>query len=190
MTENLNVEPELSEQDKADLNDLYGVDADDAPRHTLLRIWSELLSNIEKSANEKISMGIAGRIVASYPKITFQETQRYHELYHEYLLDIRELLLATINDHPGCADVPPDDDLAENYELYKALIISWNLHLDSIEREWVAEDPESHIKFGALVDVRGNLFSQMGLAGHLDTIGFKMDTEEIVNALQSVRGES
>lgn len=190
MTENTNVAQEPTQQDIEDLAALgLSPDGEPIPDHTLLRIWQQVLSNIEASVAEPIEMGVAGKVVASWPQLSFQDTQRYHELYHEHLLDIRSLLQATIDDHPGCADHAPEDDIAENYEIYKSLVIGWNLYFDDRESEWVATDPESHIRFAALVDCRATIFSRTGLAGHLEAREFNMDHEEIVEAIRANRGE-
>lgn len=186
------IDEKLSEQDRADLASLgLGPDAqDETPeQHSLLRVWSEVLSNIEDAAAEPVSMGVAGKIVAGWPQISFQETERYHELYHDYLLDVRSLLEATIADHPGAIDHMEADDIAENFEIYKALVISWNIRLDELEQAWRATDEDSHVVFAALVDARGFLFSRTGFAGHLEARGFTLDTEEIVEAIQIARGE-
>lgn len=186
-----NDDVELSEQDVEDLASMgLGPDGEPlAPDRSLLRIWREVLSNIERLAAEPVSMGVAGKIVAGWPALTFQDTPRYHELYHEYLLDIRALLDAVIEDNPGAIDHEGDDDMKENYELYKELVIGWNLRLDELESAWRAEDEDSHIQYAALVDARGFLFSPMGLAGHLEAKGFELDSQEVIDALKAMRGE-
>lgn len=181
---------ELSEQDLADLQQLHDEpEAEEKDERTLLKLWLTVLGDIEASAAEEIELGIAFKVVSSWPFLKFQETQRYHELYHDYLLDVRELLRATVNDHPGCEDHTSQDDMTENYEIYKTLVIGWNLLFDDLDGSWVATDKESHIKAAALVDARGMIFGGNGLAGHLDARGFTMDFAEIEHAIRANRGE-
>lgn len=183
-------EPELSPQDIADLASIgISPDGEEAPDNTILRIWKLLLSNVEKSLEDGVSMGMAARIVASWPKITFQETPRYYELYHELLVDARELLHALLDDNPSAIDVDPKEDMAENALLYKQLVIDWNIWLDDLETAWDAVHPESHLLMAAIADVRTFLFSRNGLAGHLEARGFELEAEEVVDALRKHRGE-
>lgn len=181
----------MTEQDKADLRAMgLDPDGDGENGRSLLRLWSEVLSHVEASAAEPIPMGVAAKVVASWPQITFQDTAKYHARYHDLLLDMRSLLTETINDNPGCADHSEKHDIEENYELYKALVISWNIRLDELERQWRAEDPESHIEFAALVDARAFLFSQTGFAGHLEARGFQLDSDEVFDAIRAAREET
>lgn len=181
---------ELSPQDIADLAEIgMGPDGEPLKQVSLLRAWSEVLSNVESNAAQPVSIGIAHRIVQGWPQIHFQETPLYHQYYHEYLIDVRDILQEKIDANPGAIDFEDDDDLAENSGIYRELIIEWNLLFDKLEREWIAEDPHSHIEFAALVDARGFVFSREGLAGHLEARGFTMSTEEVVEAIKAARGE-
>lgn len=157
--------------------------------YSLLRIWREVLSNIEAARDEDVAIGIAGRIVATWPQLKFQDLPRYHQMYHAILLDIREELDRVISEHPGAADFMESDDMTENGALYKELVVAWNVHLDGLELEWRAEAEDSHITYAAIVDARTFLFSRNGLAGHLEARGFNVPSEEIAEAIQAARGE-
>ena len=71
------------------------------------------------------------------------------------LIDVRDILQDKIDENPGAIDFEDNDDIAENASIYRELIIEWNLLFDKLERGWIAEDPNSHIEFAALVDARG-----------------------------------
>lgn len=160
-----------------------------APKFCTLRVWRDVLSNIEAAMDERVPMNVAAKIVAAWPQIVFQETPKYHQRYHELLLEARMLLQGVIDDNPGCLDHVGDDDVVENYQLYKTLVINWNIRLDELEQQWDASAMNSHIEFAAIVDVRGFLFARTGLAGHLEAIGFTLDSDEIIDAIQTARGE-
>lgn len=180
----------LSPQDIADLAEFgFGPDGEPLKQRSLLRLWSEVLSNVEGNAEQPVSIGVAHRIVKGWSQISFQETPIYHQYYHEYLIDVRDILQEKIDANPGAIDFEDDDDLAENHGIYRELVIEWNILFDKLELAWVAEDPHSHIEFAALVDARGFVFSREGLAGHLEARGFTMSTEEVVEAIQAARGE-
>lgn len=164
---------------------------DDAalPKYTLLRVWREVLSNVETAKNEYIGMDVAGRIINQWPHLTFQEVVRYHELFHDGLLEIRKVLDDVIAEHPSAIDVKGEEDLAENHAVYKDLIFRWNILLDRKQNTWDVSDPESHIQYAAFVDVRGFLFRDDGFAGHLEQLGFTLSTEELTEAVLAARDE-
>lgn len=166
--------------------------SEDAPQeegHSLLRIWSEVLSNVERARDEGVNMSVAGRIVSSWPQISFQETAIYHNMYHEILLELRELLIKTIRDNPGAIDHMEKADMELNHKLYEQLVIDWNILLDEYELEWNAQDEDSHIWYAAIVDARVFLFNREGFAGHLESRGFTLDSDEIFEAIRAAREE-
>lgn len=164
-------------------------EAESAPEYSLLKVWSETLDNIESVRSEPIPMAVAGRVVAAWPKLTFQDTATYHEIYHEYLLEIRNILRDVIQDNPGCTDFEGAEDAEENRELYRELVIAWNVLLDSHELHWRAEDADSHIRYAALVEARRLLFSRDGLAGHMEARGITFLSDDIYEAVQTAREE-
>ena len=181
---------ELSPQDIADLAEIgMGPDGEPLKQVSLLKAWAEVLSNVEANSQSEVTIGIAHRIVQGWPKLDFQETPLYHQYYHEYLIEVRDILQEKIDANPGAIDFEDDDDIAENASIYRELVIEWNLLFDRLERNWIAEDPHSHIEFAALVDARGFVFSREGLAGHLEARGFTMTTDEVVEAIKAARGE-
>lgn len=192
MTENTNDEVQLSEQDVADLASI-GIDAEPdeekAPEFCVLNIWRELFTNVEKSRKEKVPMSAASRIVASWPKISFQETVVYHELYHSYLSSIGAFLDEV---RPAAFEFTGADDGVANREDYIALLVEWHIWLDFLKNSWDAADPQSHIQAAALVDAGGFVFNETGLLGHLGAIGFQLDEPTFMQRVrdeQEKRGE-
>ena len=170
--------PEVSEDAWADAAE---------PQHTLLRVWSEVLSNLDAIRAEGVSMALAGRIVSQWPQVSFQETPIVHDMYHDLLLQFRDKLDAVIAENPGVTEVSAEEDLEHNYKHYKRLVIDWNILLDQAELQWDATSEHSHVMYAAIVDARQFLFSRNGFAGHLEQIGFTLEVEEIQQAILAAR---
>jgi hypothetical protein len=188
MTENTT--PQLTDQDKADLEKL-GLDENGEPRQNrcLLIVWEALLADIEGILAKKIPANVAAKVVASWPKLSFQDTAQYHVQYHELLLELRETLHQVILDNPDALQWRDTDDAEKNRQVYIDLLISWHLFFDAVEADWDATDEDSHIQLAALVDARTFVFSSMGLAGHLNAIGFELQDEEFGAALDAAAAE-
>ena len=170
--------PEVSDDAWADASE---------PQHTLLRVWSEVLSNLDAIRAEGVSMALAGRIVSQWPQVSFQETPIFHDMYHDLLLKFRDELDAVIAENPGVTEVSAEEDLEHNYKHYKRLVIDWNILLDQAELQWDATSEHSHVMYAAIVDARQFLFSRNGFAGHLEQIGFTLEVEEIQQAILAAR---
>ena len=170
--------PEVSDDAWADASE---------QQHTLLRVWSEVLSNLDAIRAEGVSMALAGRIVSQWPQVSFQETPIVHDMYHDLLLQFRDKLDAVIAENPGVTEVSAEEDLEHNYKHYKRLVIDWNILLDQAELQWDATSEHSHVMYAAIVDARQFLFSRNGFAGHLEQIGFTLEVEEIQQAILAAR---
>ena len=178
----------LSDQDVADLASI-GISAEGATKRSLLTIWTELLSNVEKNAENPIPAPVAAKVVASWPFLSFQETAQYHRVYHDILLECRDELREIVAENPDALDWTGEEDGQENHELYREVLVRWHMLLDDHEARWRAEDSDSHIWIAALADARAFFFSQVGLAGHLDTIGFSLTDGEFMAAVTKAREE-
>jgi len=160
-----------------------------APKYSLLKVWLELLSNVEEVKDQPIPMFVAHKVVNAWPKLSYQDTAVYHSLYHALLLDVRRILQEVVSEHEGCLDFEGDDDAEQNRPIYYELVVAWNVLLDQLELEWRATDEDSHITLAAMVDVRAFLFSRTGFAGHLEARGISFETEEIAEAIAAAREE-
>lgn len=182
----------MTDQDRADLEKL-GIDPETgeqpATQRSVLELWSEILSNVELVSKEKIPAQVAAKVVASWPKLSFQDTARYHERYHEILGGMRDSLKETLRLHPDALKNVGDDDAVENHAVYRDQLVEWTCQLDQIEQDWDAVDPESHIELAAVIDARAFIFSEMGFAGHLGAIGFSLGEDEFLEALSDAKGE-
>ena len=173
--------PEVSDDAWADASE---------PQYSLLRVWSEVLSNLDPIRAEGVSMALAGRIVSQWPQISFQETPIFHDMYHDLLLQFRDELDVVIAENPGASEVPAEEDLEHNYKHYERLVIDWNILLDQAELQWDVTSEHSHVMYAAIVDARQFLFSRNGFAGHLEQIGFTLEVEEIQQAILAAREEA
>lgn len=183
-------ETPLSQQDQADLDSL-GIQLEDAePKRSLLEVWRELLGKgVDEAADEPIPVYVAAKVVASWPFLTFQETAKYHQFYHSLIRELRVYVNEIIDEHPDALGFVGDDDAEHNHVFYRDILVAWHNHLDTYEQEWRAEDPVSHIWAAVIPDVRAFLFSSVGLAGHLDSIGFVMADDEFLDAVKQSREE-
>lgn len=180
-------EPQLSEQD---LKDLETLGSTEEPTRSLLEVWHKLLGEgVDAAAAAPISVHVASKVVASWPFLTFQETASYHELYHSLIKELRTVVLDAIDMHPDALGWVGENDAEHNHDVYKDILVGWHNLLDFYEDQWRAEDPESHLWVAVLADTRAFFFSQMGMAGHLDSIGFTMDNDEFLAAVRASREE-
>lgn len=166
-----------------------GTEEHRAPEYALLRVWLELLSNVENVRDQPIPLVVAHKIVNAWPKLSYQDTAKYHQLYHGLLVEVRNILKEVVDEHPGCLDFEGEDDARENHGIYHELVIAWNVLLDQYELEWRAEAEDSHITLAAMVDVRAFLFSRTGFAGYMEHRGITFDTDEIAEAIAAAREE-
>lgn len=183
MTEN------LTDQDRADLKSMgIDPDAEQPQQRSLLVIWTELLKDVEKIAEEPITALVAHKVVSSWPKLSYQDTAIYHRRYHELVLEARDVLTDLVSDlEEGALERTGEDDVEGNAQAYLDLLVAWNLLLDEHEANWLAEDERSHIEIAALIDVRAFIFSDTGFAGQLAAIGFQLSNEEFFEALETAR---
>lgn len=160
----------LTAKDEADLK-LLG-DAEAPAPNTLLKVWQEVLSNIEQSASERVTPALANRIVSSWPKLSFQDTPDYHKLYHGYLMELREILHDAIRKNPDALK-NVDDDAEANRDIYLGLLLDWQIRIAEWEHAWDASAADAHIKLAAIADATVFFVGQNGLVEHLSQINFQ-----------------
>lgn len=167
MSETTAPEVELTEQDQIDLESL----TENVEKHTVLEVWRSILANIEASAAEKVSPQNANRLVGMWPKLAFQDLPRYHEVYHNLLTELRDLLDAVITE----GDAPFDnieDDMEANRALYLELLFVWQERIMQWEHRWDASWSDSHIIIAAIADATAFFVGPQGLVEHLSQSGF------------------
>ena len=182
MTEN--TEPQLSEQDIADLEALGVAPEPEVEQRSVLTLWRHIFSNVAEVRQQRVPMNTAMTVVSNWPKLSYQDVPVYHDVYHAYLEAAGEFL----NEIPAEAfSFVGEDDGKENAEVYFDLLVDWHVYLDSIKESWNAADEDSHITLAALVDAGGFIFNATGLSGHLAAIGFQIDEPTFVAAVQAKR---
>lgn len=166
---------ELSEQDKADLALLGEVDEPErpgeqpkeAPKHTVLEVWRELLSNIDKARSERVDPHTANRIVTNWPKLSYADIPAYWSAYYDRLEEIHKILLAEIERDPAALQ-RVDNDAEENLEHYLNLLLLWQEAVLLWQREWDVTSPDAALTLAAMADAQTFVLGDKGLVAHLD----------------------
>lgn len=173
-----------------DIADLEAIENGEEPQpRSLLEVWEATLANVDASAAEPISIHVATKVVASWPFLDFKDTARYHDLYHNTLIELRWKLHDLLVEHPEAKSWTGDEDAEHNHGHYLDLLVAWHIALDDIEKNWRANDEDAAVWVAVVADVRAFFFSQMGLAGHLDAIGFSLSDDEFLDAVRKAREE-
>ena len=152
--------------------------AEQEPR-TLLATWKELLSNIEASRDEPITIQLAARVLANWPKISVQEVAEYFEIYHELLLEMRAAFEIVLAAHPK-AIKRVEDDAEVNRDVYIEILTEWQKTALGWELDWDVTAENAHIQMGAIVDATNFFLSQKGLVAHFDTIQLRFEEADSV----------
>lgn len=179
MTASENEIPELSEQDKIDLR-ILNSEPEPQPeeqesKRSLLELWAEVLQSVEASRDSKVPMAVAHSIVTSWPKLNYRDIPEYHVLYHEYLIQARDILTELIHEHPQALEYHGLEDGKENANFYLHLLVQWNILFEDIAEEWSPTDDNADVVVAALVEARNTVLGRLGMAGHLDNIGFQVE---------------
>lgn len=178
----------LSTKDQADLDSIPVAEEGEEPtERSVLELWAHVLDNIEAVAAQPVSLGVAHAIIGHWPFLTFQDTGRYHELYHELLLEERDVLLELLLEHPEYKGWVGDKDAEENHQLYVDALVGWHNVLEQRESDWTPDMPDAHIVPAIIADARAFFFSSNGFAGHLDSIGFSLSNDEFMDAVKASR---
>lgn len=189
MTEN--TAPELTDEDLAAISASLSDEADGGFTVSVLEAWRNVLGNIESSMAERISPREANRVVGSWPKLSFQDVPAYNELYHRYLLELRDVLDEVIEGDEKAFTRVGKEDAEENAGHYRELLFQWQAVVLRWEHEWDAGADDSHIRLAAIADATGFYLNQgTGLVNHLEAIGFQYtdeDRDDAAEKLQAVR---
>ena len=180
MTENNTPEanddlPELSPEMQAELDTALGTAP--ALTHTVLEIWTQVLSNIEGNEEEHISPRYANSIVSNWPRLAFQDIREYTQQYFAYLKGLRDILTAEVEKDSGAFE-RVENDAEENRAHYLELIAGWQEQIERWELEWDCTAPDSHVSLAALADATSFFVGAQGLVEHLSQIGFQFTDED------------
>jgi hypothetical protein len=191
-SEHIELPEELTEQDKADLRDLYG-EQEEATYHSILQVWAEIMKPENIEANKGITMQWSTMICGMYPLMDYGHMQAFHDKYFALLEDAAQRVRDKIADNEDCLSVyNAEEDVAANGTLYKELLFEWQLDLQAVELEWSSSDPDAPATVAALGEVQKFLFGERGLTGHLEVIKLEftdVDQTELREALDEQRKE-
>lgn len=169
----------LTEQDLADIEQMHAEEAyNPAEREPLLVIWEDLLSHIDTERHAKITLPIAQKTVSRWPQLSYADMPRYHELYFEYLNQMRQPVLDALSADPESREVPGNEDAETNRKHYLEILFEWNALASLWQFQWETTDPEAAIKIAAMIDANGFFLSQTGLVAHFHEIGLRLTEEE------------
>lgn len=152
--------------------------ADATPEYSLLKVWREVLSNIEQAMETRLSMAAVNNIVRAWPQIKVQEAGAYHWSYHSSLLMMRNILDEVIDSDEDAIDREGDEDIELNRKHYFTLLTEWQRQLVRWERNWDANAKDAHIWMAVFLTVGEFFFGDQGLVRHLDLRGFELSDED------------
>ncbi len=184
MNANPELPEELTDEDLAAIQASLSEGEVPAMTNTLLKIWQEILSNIETSREERITPIIANRVVGTWTKLEYSDVPAYWELYYDLMTDLRGILLDEIASDPECLN-NIEDDAIDNRERYLNILFGWSDRIAEWEEQWECTSPRAHIELAAIADVARFFVGPEGLTEGLSQpqLGFSFDDDDRI-ALQ------
>lgn len=183
-TEYEETELPFTEKDESDLQAL--LDSNQPVQyHSVLKVWQELLRNAPAEAAQKVTPSWAMRITGKFPFVKFSEMNDYRDIYFNKIAQLSALLDEVISNNPDSLKVhSAEEDMAENSDRYKSLLLEWQKIILSWELDWDCAEPNAHLEVPAISEVHKMFFAQDGITAFLDQVGFEF-TEEDRDALQA-----
>lgn len=177
----------MAEDELAEFPEAEGREAPKTTR-TLLEIWTDLLTHIEDSEQERIPLATAVRLVNKHAGLRMQEIPEYFRHYHDYLREIRWAVAEEV-DAADPKAFQAENDAEDNQPHYFNILVNWMKMGDSWERSWDVSDENAHIVGAAIIDAYEFALGERGLAAQLDAIGFSWDDELAVQLQAAVQAE-
>lgn len=169
MTENIDIE--LTVEDIL-------AEAEEAPYHTILQIWTAILKSSEGVRQERITPQWADRVVSTHAEIQFDDMPDYRNLYYEKIDQLRDVLQAEIDTDDECLNPSSaEEDVEHNSVHYFNIIITWQKTILAWELEWDCTHVDAPLELAAIVEVHKMFFGQTGLTSMLDNIKFEFSDE-------------
>lgn len=144
--------------------------------HTILEVWRELLKPAAAEAKANPSPTWAGKMVQTYPDLTFADCLAVRDRLMAKLGHLLDVVVFEIEAHPGCLDhTSPEEDVEENSEIYKSILLTWQQLFLQWELEWTCNTLVAPAEFASMAEAHRILFgdsSRPGLSAHLDNIKF------------------
>lgn len=162
--------------------------------HTVLEAWRAVLRPaLTLRTTEKVSPQYATKMIQSYPELTYVLTEEVRVRYYEKLVVLMKILDDVIDSDDECLNqATAVEDVAENSEHYRQLILDWNLQFLKWELEWSCGDDDAAIEIAALAEAHKMFFGDRGLLPHLESIQFQYteaDQQALADALNAYRDE-
>lgn len=166
MTEAIETPAELADVDLEAIAASFAEGEAPVMTHTLLEIWNDLLSNAELGVEEHISPMLANSIISKWDRLEFSDIPAYWALYHELMIELRDILHDVIATDPDCYKHVEDDGV-ENRKLYMEVLFGWTDRINQWEEQWDCTDPRAAIELAAIADVARMFTGQTGIVEHL-----------------------
>lgn len=179
-------EPTFSEKDQADLDKLLA-DEPVPEYHTLLEVWTNILSGANLDANRRVTMKWANGIIGQYQGLGFGDMKDFTEVYFGIIEDMVAILEFEIASDEDCLKPStPADDVELNAAHYKNLLGAWQQAMLVRELGWDCESPTAAHEIAALAEAHKVFFGSNGLTGHLEALKFdftEADQQDLADIL-------
>ena len=187
-------EPAITEQDEADLTQLYTEPDGEHPEpdfHPVLEVWQKVLQPAADEAEAKISPQWANKICSSYREIAFAQMPEFQKRYFGKLLELATILDEEIATDDECLNpTTPEEDLEQNGVHYRNLLRDWQLRIMQWELDWDITDPLAGVEIAAVSEVHKLFLGEMGVVAYLENIKYEVtdaDRQELIDALNALK---
>lgn len=172
-------------------------DENDAPPwHAVLQVWRDVLASAETEIVKKVTPQWAARIAGSYLGVELKDMNTFRDIYYGRMLELRDLVNEIIDAHPECLEVTtPQEDLAENSQHYRDLLLSWQLRFFQWELDWDCTSENAAVELAAFGEAHAFVFGipgRTGLTAHMENIKLEIteaDQASWSEALRQLREE-
>lgn len=186
-----NVRQLFTETDQQDLEQVLGDEAEQAPYHTILEVWREVLAPAADMKTQKVTPNWAARIVAQFPQVKIQEMDDYRDLYYDKVEVLAQIVRDEIETDDECLNyTEPAEDAEQNAGHYREILYKWQEQILVWEMDWLCTDADAHLELAAISEVHKMFFSQTGITAYLDNINFQFtdaDQASIRDRLEALK---
>ena len=171
--------------------DIFDItDAPELPEldHTLLKMWSEVLGNIDTERDAKVRPQVALGLLSTWPILELEDITEYIRIYYSMLDDYRNVVTAAAKAHPEALEIHGEGDAVENRDLYLTLAGRWQQVQNRHEDSWTVDMEGSASWIAALSDTTNFVLGPTGLIAHLDQIGIT-PTDAELETIDKIRTE-
>lgn len=166
-----------------------GTPSGKALTHTLLEVWTGVLSNIERSEQERITLSTAVRLLNKHADLQMRELPRYFQRYHELLRELRWVVSEEVEAAGEEAFRRVEHDAEDNYAHYFNILVNWMKLANGWELMWDVSIPYANAEGAAIIDAYEFALGERGLAAQLDAIGFDWSDEFAAKLQLAVEAE-